>query len=204
MITGMGPMNGLDYAIIAAIAVGALYGLSRGALRMLTSVLSLIVAAYVASIKYEWVAGWVRHQFAANPTMSAVIGYAVIFVAVFAVIEIAGRMAIRAAEIAHLNWLDRLGGLIFGAAIAAALTGIAVMLMTAVMPADARLLSQSQLARRTVAYNQTLLKYVPKEVKTAYEAKTAALLHDWIKQAHKEISEHAAGTASPTPSPAAP
>ena len=62
MITGMGPMNGLDYAIIAAIAVGALYGLSRGALRMLTSVLSLVVAVYVASIKYEWVAGWVRHR----------------------------------------------------------------------------------------------------------------------------------------------
>jgi membrane protein required for colicin V production len=202
MIMGMGPMNGLDYAIIAAIGVGALYGLSRGALRMLTSVLSLVVAVYVASIKYEWVAGWVRHQFAANPTMSAVIGYAVIFVAVFAVIEIVGRMAIRAAEIAHLNWLDRLGGVLFGAAVAAALAGLAVMLMTAVMPADAPLLSRSQLARRMVAYNQTLLNYVPKEVKTAYETKTAALLHDWIKQAQKELSENAAGTASPTPSPA--
>ena len=37
----MNGLHGLDYAAIALFAIGAIYGLQRGALRMLTSVVAL-------------------------------------------------------------------------------------------------------------------------------------------------------------------
>ena len=45
-------MNGLDYVAVALLAIGAIYGLQRGALRMVTSAVSLVAAIYFASLYY--------------------------------------------------------------------------------------------------------------------------------------------------------
>ena len=50
-------MNGLDFAIVIALSVGAIYGLSHGAIRMLTSVVALFGGIYFASIYYPGAAG---------------------------------------------------------------------------------------------------------------------------------------------------
>ncbi len=203
MISSMGQMNGLDYVIVVAIALGAIYGLSRGALRMATSVLSVAGGLYVASIKYGWAAAVARKQFGTNPTLSAVIGYVAMFAIVFVVIEIAGSTVTRLARTVHFGWLDRIGGGVLGAAIAAALAGVGVMLLTALLPADTPLLTHSDLAHELVAYNYALLEYVPPEVRAAYESKTKALLREWVKQTQNHLAHHAADTpptqASPTP-----
>jgi membrane protein required for colicin V production len=202
IISSMGQMNGLDYVIVAAIALGAIYGLSRGALRMATSVLSVAIGLYVASIKYGWAAAFARKQFGTNPTLSAVIGYVVMFAIVFVAVEIAGRTVTRLARIVHLAWLDRIGGGILGAAIAAALAGVGVMLLTAALPADTPFLTHSDLAHELVAYNYALLEYVPPEVRTAYESKTKVLLREWVKQAQKGLERHATDTPTTQASPA--
>ena len=68
-------MNGLDYAIIAIVALGALHGLTRGALRMATSILSLVLGIFAASLYYGRAAALAESYLKTSPTMSAVIGY---------------------------------------------------------------------------------------------------------------------------------
>ena len=186
-------MNGLDYAIIAIVALGALHGLTRGALRMATSILSLVLGIFAASLYYGRAAALAESYLKTSPTMSAVIGYVAVFAIVFIAIEFMGGRVINLVRMIHLTAADRLAGAAFGAVIGLILAGLMVVAITAVMPATPPLLRDSKLAPRVLQYNQALLAYVPPQVKISYEEKRTEMVQFW--QAKSESPDA-------TPSPA--
>jgi len=179
--TGLSGLGGLDYAILAIISLCAISGLTRGALRMATSILSLAIGIYAASIYYERAAAIAHQHLATSPTASALIGYAAVFLIVFIAIEYAGATVIRLARIIHLNWIDRLAGAVLGASIGALIAGFVVLGLTAVLPPDPALLRDSRLAPRVLGYNQVLMAYVPEQVKESYDRKREELYRQWVK-----------------------
>ncbi len=188
-------MNQLDYAIVAIAALGAIYGLARGALRMATSTAALIAGIYIASIYYSRVAGFAEQELALKPTTAAAIGYVVVFVAVFAAIAVAGGTFARLLHIARLGWIDRLCGAALGVAAAGAVAGLMLMTLTAILPAGAPLLGRSELAPRVLRYTESLIAYIPAEFKETYQSKRAELARLWF--------ESGAPTPTESPSPGA-
>jgi len=184
-------MSQLDFLILAMFALGATYGLVRGALRMATSIVALIAGVYIASIYYPQVAGFAEREFALKPTTAAAVGYAVVFVAVFAVIAVAGGAFARLLHIVRLGWIDRLSGAALGVAATGAFAGLMLMTLTAILPTDTLFVSQSQFAPRVLRYTETLIAYVPAEVKEAYRSKRAELTRLWMES----------GAPTPTESP---
>ena len=76
--------NGLDYAIVAILAFGVLYGLTRGVLRIATSILSVILGIAAASAWYGRAGSFVVQHLHTTPATGAVIGYIVVFIAIAA------------------------------------------------------------------------------------------------------------------------
>jgi predicted phosphoadenosine phosphosulfate sulfurtransferase len=62
------------------------------------------------------------------------------------------------------------------------------------LPADAALLSQSQLAPRVLHYTDLLLNYIPPEVKTIYDRKRRELTRYWMQHALEPGSPTATAT----------
>lgn len=172
-------MNALDWAIIALITIGAMTGISQGALRMVTSVVSLGAGIYFASLYYRAAAEFAEKQLGSSPTVSSVVGYLALFAAVFFVIQVIGNAVVRLLHIVHLGWLDRLVGSALGASLAAIAIGLAVMLLTTVLPADEEIVRRSELAPRLLVYNEALVQYVPEPVKEVYEGRRAELARYW-------------------------
>lgn len=172
-------MNGLDYGIIAVIAVSALHGLTRGVIRMATSIVSLGAGIYAASAYYGQAGRVAAIYLKTGPALSAVIGYAAVFAIVFIAIAYVGARATRLAYTIHLNWADRLAGAAFGAALGAIIAGLAIVGLTTALPDNAPLLANSRLAPRVLRYNQMLLAYVPPQVKDEYERKRQELYREW-------------------------
>ncbi len=191
-------MNGLDYAIIVLLSIGAIYGLSQGALRMLTAVLALAGGIFVASLYYPNLSAIIEKQFGASPMLASVLGYLILFVAIFFVTEMAGRMLVRMLLVVHLSWADRLAGALLGAAVAAVAVGFAVMLLAVVLPPEAEILRQSQLAPRLLIYNQQLVHFIPDNVKDAYETKRALIVREWIEKETRLAQPAASPQASPS------
>jgi len=191
-------MNGLDFAIVIALSVGAIYGLSHGAIRMLTSVVALFGGMYFASIYYPGAGRLIEQQFGTSPTEASLIGYIVLFAALFFVIEIIGTMLTRMLHIVHLSWADRLIGAAMGATVVAIGAGFIVTLMAVVLPSDAQILRDSRLAPRLLLYNQELVRFIPEDVKQAYETKRAEIIRSWIE---KETRLTEQPVASPQASP---
>jgi membrane protein required for colicin V production len=188
-------MNGLDIAILVVAGLGVLWGLRRGVLRMATSIVALAAGIYFASIYYPAARDFALSHLPIGPTAAAVIGYAVVFLLVFGVIQTTGSILIRLVHTVSLGWIDRLAGGVAGGAIAIAFAGLALMLLTAVLPADAALISQSKLAPRVLTYADAMLAYIPPEVKTLYASKRRELTRYWLQQ---EL-EGASPTATSTP-----
>ncbi|HYL59265.1 MAG TPA: CvpA family protein [Candidatus Acidoferrales bacterium] len=192
-------MNGIDYVMVVVFAAGAIYGIRRGAIRMLTSVVSLGAAAYIASLDYRRAGDIIATQFGASPAASSVIGYLAIFALIFAAVEVVGSSAIRLMRIVHLGPLDRLAGATLGVGVAASLAGLSVMLMAAVMPSDAAILRESQLVPMLLAYNQMLVGLIPGDARELYERNRDELMRSWVMNAVKSANAAASPAASPTP-----
>jgi uncharacterized membrane protein required for colicin V production len=191
----MNGLNGLDFVGVALLAIGAIYGLQRGALRMVTSEVALAAAIYFASIYYNKAGAFAETELGSSHTVGAVVGYVVVFALIFSAVEIIGSFAIRLIHVVHMNPLDRLAGGLLGAAIAGVFGGLIVMLMAAVLPPDAALLRNSQLVPMLLAYNEMLVGYIPGDAKLAYEHNRDDLMRFWVQNAMKD--------ANPAPSPAA-
>lgn len=172
-------LNNLDYVLALLIALGALYGLGRGILRIATSLLALLLGIAAAATWYARIATTIQQHFKLSVAVAEVIGYVVVFLAVAATVEFAGRRIVALVRIIHLNWIDRLGGMLLGAAVATAFAGLDVVLLTAVMPSDSTLLCDSRLAPKLLAYNDSLAAYVPPRAKQLYEQKRDDLVHYW-------------------------
>jgi membrane protein required for colicin V production len=190
-------MNGLDYALLLFVALGALHGLRQGALRMTTSVVSLAAAIYLASLHHGRAGALIAREFGAEPTVSAVLGYVAVFVAVFAAVQVVGTIAINLVHLVNMGMLDRLAGSLIGAAVASALAGVAVMLLAALLPANADLLTQSHLAPELLAYNDALVAHVPAGARHAYDETRVDLLRSWLQ---KEASTLGLPAAAPSAS----
>jgi membrane protein required for colicin V production len=191
----MNGLNGFDFVGVVLLAIGAIYGLQRGALRMVTSVVALAAAIYFASIYYNMAGAFAETKLGSSHTVGAVIGYVVVFALIFSAVEIIGSFAIRLIHVVHMNPLDRLAGGLLGAAIAGVFGGLFVMLMAAVLPPDAALLRNSQLVPMLLAYNEMLVEYIPGDAKLAYQRNRDDLMRFWVQNAMKD--------ANPAPSPAA-
>jgi membrane protein required for colicin V production len=191
-------MNGLDIAILAIVGIGAFGGLTRGALRMATSVLSLVLGIYAASLYYGRAAAVAQKYLSTSPTVSALIGYVAVFAIVFFAIEYAGATVVRLAQIIHLSWIDRLAGGLLGASIGALIAGFVVLGLTAVLPPNPALVRNSRLAPQVLGYSQVLIAYVPPEVKKTFEQKRAELYRQWVLKA-EAIGKDEGPETSPSP-----
>src|SRR6266481_2284389 len=196
----MSGLNGLDYAVIVLLAIGAIYGLQRGALRMVTSAVSLAAAIYFASLYYNKAGTFAETQFGSSHTVGAVIGYIAVFALIFTAVEIIGSSAMRLMQIVHMSPLDRLAGGMLGAGVAAVFAGLAVMLMAAVMPPDAAILRNSQLVPMLLAYNEMLVGYIPGDAKLAYERNRDDLMKYWVQNGTKGSNSPPSPAASSSPS----
>ncbi len=196
----MNGLNGFDYVAIALFALGAIYGLQKGAFRMVTSVVSLVAAVYFASLYYNKAGSFAEAQLGSSHTVGAIIGYVAVFALIFAAVEIIGSSAIRLMQIVHLSPLDRLAGALLGAGIAGVFAGLAVMLMAAMLPPDAALLRNSQLVPMLLAYNEMLVGYIPGDAKLEYERNRDDLMKYWVQNAVKGASYAPSPAALPSPS----
>jgi len=175
-------MNWLDYALIIIIGLSVVHGLSHGALRMLTSILSFALGIYGASMWHGHVGALAQSHLGTSPVTSDIIGYVTIFLLVFAAVEIAGQRIIGLAQFVHLNLVDRLAGAVFGAMLGAIFAGLNIILLTTLLPPNYPLLQNSELAPKILSTDQNLLGYVPSQMRQMYQDKRDQLARFWNAQ----------------------
>ena len=190
-------MNGLDYLILAAIGLGAIFGAGRGILRIASSLIAVVAAFYLAALYYQAAGGYLARAFSMRPGTGATLGYVVIFLAVMVIVAWGGSKLALLIRAVHMSWVDRLGGALVGAALGALVAGLIVVIATVTMPADTPLIRQSQLAPRVLDYSHELAGFIPAQIRDAYYFREGQLITYWND--HKTAPSEPAWGPATTP-----
>jgi membrane protein required for colicin V production len=133
-------MNIFDWVLVAVFVIGALLGLKWG---LVQSVLNFI-AVYAAMLVGAQVAdGLVAHvtDDVQNESVATAIGYVVIFLSVFIIAQIVGKIIRPMLTIIFLGWVDKLGGVVVGVLLGAILvTGVVTAMARVAYPQDEAIL----------------------------------------------------------------
>jgi membrane protein required for colicin V production len=130
-------MNALDLAIIAVIALSAVFAFARGFVREALSIAAWVGAAAITLYGFNYVYG-VIIRFVTTPLLAQLIAGAALFLVSLIVLTILTGYAARFVQSSALSPIDRALGLIFGLARGIALVSLAYLVLDVALPQNDR------------------------------------------------------------------
>jgi membrane protein required for colicin V production len=138
-------MTELDIILMAPIVFAGILGAIKGFVRQLGTILG-ILCAIVAALKWgSWTANQLRPMIG-REELRSVIGPIVMFVMVYLMFLVAGRLLNKIINFAQMGWADRMAGCVFGAFSAAVPMGALLMLLSLYIPSSRPAISSSHTA----------------------------------------------------------
>lgn len=133
-------MNWVDLILIAVLALFGLRGFFRGLFREVFSLAGLIVGFMVAVAYDQRIAAFLAGHWQVSPLFLKGAAFVAIFFSVYLVFSLAGWLLHRSEKLLFLQTLNRSGGVAIGVGKGAALTALAILLLTSAawLPQSAR------------------------------------------------------------------
>ncbi len=114
-------MNWLDIIILISLVVSVFAGLRRGLVKSVLSLAGLIIGVVLAGHLYKSVSGILA--FISNEDAANIVAFILILVLVMVAAFFFARLLKSAIKVVMLNWVDRVGGTVFGLLVGAILWG---------------------------------------------------------------------------------
>ncbi|MCK5520106.1 MAG: CvpA family protein [Candidatus Marinimicrobia bacterium] len=108
-------MHWFDVVIFALIVWFAIKGIMNGMVLGLFRLMGLVLGTLLAARYGAGLGSWFVHQFSAPPQVGQFIGYAAVFITIIIISQILAGMVKSLLEFVLLGWLDKAGGIAFGA-----------------------------------------------------------------------------------------
>ena len=106
----------LDIVILLPLLIGLVRGLMRGLVIELTAILAVVMGFIGAKLWGTPFAIWLIQQFAWPEAICAVVAYALLFLGITISLNLFAKLLSKLFKAVNLNWLNRLGGAVFGVA----------------------------------------------------------------------------------------
>lgn len=163
-------MNPIDIAVAALCALFGVFGILRGLIRQVIS-LGGLVAGHLAGVRYyEAAVSWLNLSF----PYSKVVGYAVVFLAVYLLFLLVGSFIEGKVHASKLSFMDRIAGLAVGVAKGALLSVLLVFLLVIFLPKDSEALRTSKAAPVCISAGHMLAEAFPDRFADTFREKIRA------------------------------
>jgi membrane protein required for colicin V production len=174
-------MNGLDITILTLIGISVAFGLYRGLVREIFSLLAIIIGFLVAAWYYPLTAAFIQ-RWLADPTLAGFLGFVITFIGTALVIGLIGRLLRHFLKHAHLDLEDRFLGGVFGFIKGLFVSTVLVMILLAFMPPAHPFVAQSKTIPYFVRLAAVVRAAIPEELKDRVEKNKSGLLEYWKEQ----------------------
>lgn len=104
----------IDIVIILSLVFFLIKGFQQGLIRQTMALVGLILGLKLASDEYQFVATFIKTEFAVSDTAANIIGFAVILIIVMLVVNLIGWILRSLTKVLFLSFLDRIIGAILG------------------------------------------------------------------------------------------
>lgn len=138
-------MNTLDVIILVSSGLLAVWGLLRGAVSQIFTVLSFVCAFFAASHLHLKFAAALRPHFS-KPEFAELFVYGLIFFVVLVVVRLLGALITKLVSAAKLGWVNRVLGALIGIVASLILSAVLVIGLRAFLTPESSLLKASAFA----------------------------------------------------------
>lgn len=139
-------MNFLDIILICAVALFIIRGLFRGLVQEIISLISIVLAIYVASNFHHLLTPHLELYINSKVTVSA-LSYVLVFFGILVICWLIAKMIRTMLDIALLGWADRIAGGVFGC-VEGVLIGLTILVALQSFAPESDGLKESKIAPR--------------------------------------------------------
>ncbi len=108
-------MNYVDLIIVLVVAIGAIWGAFKGLIRQLGSLVGFVLGIILSRVFGEELSVSLCSMCDMPATVGSIVAHILIFVVVYIVCVLVFKLIRSLAHKVAMGWIDRLGGLLFGA-----------------------------------------------------------------------------------------
>jgi membrane protein required for colicin V production len=180
-------MSGLDFILLAVIALAVLLGVVEGLVRMVLSWVFFFGAFIAASLLYAYPAAWLSSWVELRAVRNA-LGFAAVFFAVFLAGNVVVWLLTKWLDMAKLRVMDRTMGGLFGLALGLTLSTLIVFFVVSALPQGNAHVDRSVLAPALTKLSDFTVYTMPGELRSAY-TRGRAWLDAWKESLRKKDAE---------------
>ena len=174
-------MNSFDVAVAVILGFCLIRGIFRGLVKEVASIIGVLSGFYAAYTYYPEMAGllsrWISSTIYLNIT-----SFMILFCFILIIISILGVVLKYLMSIAHLGWVDRMSGAVFGVIKGILIVSVLLVSLTAFLPKGSPLVRDSLLAPHVNMLSENMAKIVSDDMQQAFNEKMGALKRFWKKR----------------------
>ena len=174
-------MNLLDVILIVVIAFSSVYGLFKGLVKEVISLLALIIGLIGASRFYEGASPLLKNL-GLGEQAAGILSFIILFIVVFVALILIGKLIHKLVHAIFLGWLNRLGGIGFGFIRGIVVSGIMIMILTIILSEKAPILSESKLTPHIMSISKVLVSLVPEDLRKRFMEREKKLREFWERK----------------------
>lgn len=174
-------MNLLDWIFIIVICFSSIYGLFKGLVREVISLLAVIIGLVLASRFYGGISPLLG-ALGLGEQAAKIVSFFILFILIFIAIVLIGRLIHKFVHAIFLGWLNRLAGVGFGFLRGIITSAIIIMILTITLSDKAPILTQSKLTPHIMSVSKVLLSLVPEDLQRRFMEQERKLREFWEKK----------------------
>jgi len=121
-------MATLDIILLICFIPGIVSGISKGFVKQLVNLASIILGGWAAFKFSEMVSTWLQGYLTMDPKLIYIISFAIIVVVAVLLLNLIGSLIVKVLKIAEIGWFDRVLGFVLGIAKAALVLGLLIFI----------------------------------------------------------------------------
>ncbi len=173
-------MNIFDIIVVVILSFCLIRGFLIGMVRQISSIVG-VLAGFFAGIRYYpllvgYLDGWIH-----TPGYRDIAAFMILFCSIFILVILLAWVIHYLMKVSKIGWMDRVLGVIFGAAKAILVGAILLVALTTFLPPDTGMVQQSRLAIFLAPVSDKIALVVTEKVKTRYDKNIDKYLKNWKK-----------------------
>lgn len=181
-------MNLLDVILIVVIAFSSVYGLFKGLVKEVISLLAVVIGLIGASRFYEGASPLLK-SLGLGEQAARILSFFILFIVIFIALILIGKLIHKLIHAIFLGWLNRLGGIGFGFIRGIIVSGIIIMILTIILSEKAPILSESKLAPHIMSISKVLVSLVPDDLQKRFMEREKKLREFWERKSKLKMVE---------------
>ena len=179
IISGNIHLNYLDIVFITIISAFSIFGLIRGFVKEIISIISIVLGLYIAIHWHEEAARYLT--FLKDQNLQDILGFIIVFIGVSLLLSLLGKLVSLALENIDLGCIDHPLGFVFGFVKGVVVVCVIFLALASFLPPSSKVLAESQLTPAIISLTKTIAASAPSSIKEQFTMKLDVLKKVWCQ-----------------------